>query len=60
MVDVLIGIGLIIFYLFPCVVAGVRNTKNSSWVFIINLFLGVTVIGWVVAFVMACEGKKRA
>lgn len=40
-------------YLLPWAVAASRGTRNSAQVFWLNLLLGWTGIGWVVALVMA-------
>ena len=40
-------------YLAPSIVAKTRKIKNFAQVFIVNFFLGWTLIGWVVALVMA-------
>ena len=44
-------------YFIPSIVAIVRD-KNKAQVLIVNLFLGWTFIGWVVALVMAVGEKK--
>lgn len=43
------------FYLLPAVVAAIRKVPNAGSVFVINLFLGWTVIGWVIALAMAAR-----
>lgn len=40
-------------YLFPTVVASRRNSKRANGVFALNLLLGWTFIGWVVALAWA-------
>ncbi len=40
-------------YFLPAIVAAVRHTHNSTAVLLLNIFLGWTVIGWVVALLMA-------
>jgi len=56
-VDTLLGvlglIGIVIAYWAPTVVALVRHVPAAGQVVVVNLFLGWTVIGWVVALVMA-------
>ena len=49
-------------YMFPFLIALLRRTHNVGGVFLLNLLLGWTVIGWIVAFVMACgsSGKVKA
>lgn len=46
-------------YLFPAFVAVLRKHLNALPIFIINLFLGWTLIGWVVALAWACTAQQR-
>jgi len=48
---------LLIPYFVPSVVAVVREMPNKGSVIVVNVFLGWTFIGWVVALAMAC-GRK--
>ena len=41
-------------YMLPWAIAATRGKANGGAVFVVNLFLGWTLIGWVVALVMAC------
>ena len=41
------------FYFMPAIVAAVRHTHNASGILLLNIFLGWTLIGWVVALLMA-------
>lgn len=50
----------VVAYLFPAIVARVRGQANMNAVFIVNLFLGWTFLGWVVALAMAVSGAKAA
>lgn len=43
-------------YLVPALV-GAKN-KNAKGVFLVNLFLGWMLIGWVIALYMAITGEK--
>ena len=45
-----LGIG---FYFLPAIIAAVRHTHNATGILLLNLFLGWTVVGWVVALLMA-------
>lgn len=45
-------------YLLPWAVAATRNRSNVAAVALVNLFLGWTVVGWVVALVMACGSDR--
>ncbi|WP_221937365.1 superinfection immunity protein [Gordonia rubripertincta] len=42
-------------YLLPSIVAEVRKVPNKGSVIVINLLLGLTIIGWVVALAMAAR-----
>jgi Superinfection immunity protein len=49
-------------YLVPAIVAVERRHHNADAIAILNIFLGWTFIGWVVALVWACtavEYRKR-
>jgi len=47
----------IITYLLPTIVATQSGSRNAASVAIVNLFLGWTFIGWVVALAMAVGGQ---
>jgi hypothetical protein len=48
----IIGIILLAFvYLVPSFVAAGRNHHNSTPIFLVNLFFGWTVLGWLIALV---------
>jgi hypothetical protein len=40
-------------YLLPGIVAQSRKVRNTGSIWVINIFLGWTVIGWIVALAMA-------
>lgn len=42
-----------IIYIIPTIVAYSRNTLNKNTVFVLNLFLGWTVICWIICLAMA-------
>ncbi len=43
----------------PTIIAFKRNLPNKIKIFLINLFLGWTIVGWFVALSMASVGKYR-
>ena len=43
------------FYFLPTIVAVVRKVTNVGSVFVVNFFLGWTLVGWVVALAMASK-----
>ncbi len=46
-------------YMAPWAVAVVRNTTSQWGVFWINLLLGWTIVGWVIALVMSLMAERR-
>lgn len=47
------------FYMLPWAVAVTRSMPNTGSILLINLLLGWTIIGWIVALVMACSQAQR-
>ncbi len=55
---IIVGIGL---YLLPTLIAAARDkTHGAAGMFLLNIFLGWTLIGWLVAFIWACSGRTAA
>lgn len=50
---VIIALMLLGVYFFPTIWAANKRKKNKDAIFVLNLFLGWTVIGWVFALVWA-------
>lgn len=48
-----------LFYFLPAFIAGMRGHQNAAAIFVLNLFLGWTFIGWVVALVWAFTAVER-
>ncbi len=46
------GFGFLIYFL-PTIVALVRHKRNTLSILLLNLFLGWTLIGWIIALVWA-------
>jgi nitrogen fixation/metabolism regulation signal transduction histidine kinase len=51
-------VGFFIHFL-PVFIAGSRHAQNFWWIFLINLFFGWTLIGWVIALVWALQDRPR-
>ena len=51
-------LSVIALYFLPVIVAGMRGVKIYGSIAVINLFLGWTIIGWVVALAMAAGASK--
>jgi hypothetical protein len=45
---------LVFIYFLPAIVANARHHRNRLAIFVLDVFLGWTFIGWVAAFVWAC------
>ena len=41
------------FYFLPSIIALARSKRNTLSIFLLNIFLGWTLVGWVVALVWA-------
>ena len=50
-IGVVVFILLLTLYFLPTIVAVARHHRNALAIFLLNLFLGGTFIGWVVALV---------
>jgi hypothetical protein len=48
----------LVLYFLPTIIALARKVTNQGSVVVINLFLGWTLIGWVVALAMACRTNR--
>ena len=49
---------LTLFYQFPTAVAVYRGRANTGAIFALNLFLGWSLIGWVLALVWALKHEE--
>jgi hypothetical protein len=49
-----LGFGFVMYFL-PSIVALARSKRDIIAIVLLNLFLGWTMIGWVVALVWACK-----
>lgn len=45
-------------YMVPWAIAATRGKSNTGAIFWLNLLLGWTFIGWVIALVMACTSHQ--
>jgi Superinfection immunity protein len=51
---------LVAAYFLPLIVALLRSVPNVGSVFVINLLLGWTFVGWVVALAMAARSRPTS
>jgi GTP-dependent phosphoenolpyruvate carboxykinase len=49
-----LGVGLLLYFL-PSIIALGRNKRNTLSIFLLNFFVGWTLVGWVVALVWAAK-----
>lgn len=57
---IFIGVLCFAVYFFPSIVAQVRKHRQLTAITVLNLFLGWTVLGWVIALVWACMKPAEA
>jgi hypothetical protein len=50
----------ILVYFLPIVVAGFSKHPHGGGIFVVNVFLGWTLLGWVVALAWACCAPHRS
>ena len=50
---------LIAFYLLPTIVANSRKVYRTGGIVALNLFLGWTVLGWIIALVWAFSAETQ-
>lgn len=55
----LIAVLGVVAYLLPAFIAAKRNCKAGNGIAIVNIFLGWTLIGWVVALAWAASGEIK-
>ena len=48
-----------VFYFLPIIVAFMRKHNNCLAIFMLNLFLGWSFVGWVIALVWACSNTQN-
>ena len=53
------GVGFFMYFL-PSIVALLRNKRDTLAIFLLNLFLGWSVVGWIVALVWAAKNDVAA
>ena len=55
----IIAIFVLVIYFIPTGVACIRKTKRDTGIFLLNLFLGWTLLGWVGSLVWAVSDNKK-
>jgi hypothetical protein len=55
-----IALALIAVYFLPAIIAGGRNTRNQGGIVALNVLLGWTLVGWLLAAIWAITEKAEA
>jgi len=55
----MLAVAAVSLYFLPSIIATARQVPHWLTVFLLNLFLGWSFIGWVVIMVMACRTHHR-
>lgn len=53
------GVAAFGLYFLPTIVAGFRNTRGQLAIMVLNLFLGWTMLFWVLALAWALADERR-
>jgi hypothetical protein len=57
----LVGIVIaVIWYFVPTIIAWRFDRKHKGWITVLNLLLGVTIVGWIAAFVWSLAEPREA
>lgn len=59
MVGIFVFLFLFVLYFVPTIVANQRKKANFNSIFVINFFLGWTLVGWVIALAWAFAEDKK-
>ena len=51
---------IVILYFIPSLIAVSRHHRNKTAIFVLNIFLGWSVLGWVVALVWSFTNDRGA
>ena len=57
--DIILLLIILVIYFIRSFVASRRNKRNTTAIFLLNLFLGWTFVGWVIALVWAATHEKE-
>ena len=57
--EILLILILLAIYFLPTFVAAVRSKRNTAAILVLNLFLGWTIIGWIIALIWSLMHEER-
>ncbi len=52
-------IPLFVLHFLPAIISGIRHTRNFVPILLINIFLGWTVIAWIIVLVWSLRDEPR-
>jgi hypothetical protein len=52
----IIGLGIVAYFI-PCIIAATRRHRKATLIFLVNLFFGWSVLGWIFVLVWALRGN---
>ena len=48
----------LVFYFLPWIIALFKSKRNTTAIFLLNIFLGWTIIGWFIALIWSATNEK--
>ncbi|MGD0643171.1 MAG: superinfection immunity protein [Roseiarcus sp.] len=51
------GLLLLVFYFAPSIIALIRGHLSTAAIFVLNLILGWTFVGWIIALIWSLTGN---
>lgn len=54
------GIGSIIIYMLPWVIALIRDTKSTTAIFFVSLLFNWTMVGWIGTLIWSIVAEKKS
>jgi hypothetical protein len=53
------GLGTVLYFL-PTIIAAIKSKRDTLAIFLLNFFLGWSVIGWIIALIWAAKHEVPA
>ena len=57
--EYIIILAAVLFYFSPSIIAYDRKHRNFTTILILNIFMGWTVLGWLIAFIWSTTDNTR-
>jgi fluoride ion exporter CrcB/FEX len=59
LLTIVFGIGGIIIYFVPAMIANQKKHRQSSPILLVNLFFGWTILGWLIALIWSVSAQEK-